>query len=187
MATLSVLRFSTTDGATIAIDALLALNDAGRFQPRDVAMVSWKPGERVPDLKRAGALRPQAPMGPGFWSLLCSHLFCLPAAAAAAGLAAGGAYCSLADLGIRDDFLQTIRERLTPGMSALFVLSDDANVDRLIRLLDSLPFTVASTNLSTRQLEGLLLGFGACPRPDAASGDPPPELPGKPAPGQPLH
>lgn len=175
MATLSVLRFSTTGGAAVALEVLLALHDSGQFRPRDVAMVSWKPCNRVPVLRPARALRPRAPMGPRFWNLLSSHLFCLPAAATAAGLPAGGTRCSLANFGIRDDFLRTIQDRLTPGTSALFVLTDDANVDRIILLLKDLAFTVASTSLSTRQLEGLRLGFGARPVADMNSNDPLPQ------------
>lgn len=186
MATLSVLRFSTAGGAAAALEVLLALHEAGRFRPGDLAMVSWKPRTRVPALRPVRTIRPRTPMGPGFWNLVSSHLFCLPAAAAAAGLPAGGTYCSLADLGIRDDFMRTIQARIKRGTSALFVLTDDANVDRVIQLLEDLDFTVASTNLSQLQFEGLRLGFGARMVVDRKSHDSPPRLPAHDS-GQPPH
>jgi len=102
-------------------------------------------------------------MAPAFWNLLWSHLFYLPAVVASAGLPPRGAFCSLADLGIRDDFQRTIQERLVPGTSAMFALTDDANVDRIILLLDRLAFTAVSTNLSLRQMEALRLGSGSTP------------------------
>jgi len=177
MATLSVLRFSTTCGAAIALEALRALTAAGQFASRGLALVSWEPGSRVPDLRSIPSPQPMAPMGAGFWSLLSIHLFQLPLAAATAGLPPGSTHCSLADLGIRDDFLRTVRDRVTPGTSALFVLTDDATVDPIIRLLQHLAFTVVSTSLSTRQVEALHFSFGAGPLADGDRDDP---LPGPP-------
>ena len=161
MATLSILRFSTAGGAAAALDEVRVLSAAGRLAARDLAMMSWKPGQRVPETRCVGMPLPNAPMGPSFWNLLFGHLFFLPAAAAAAGATLQSARWSLAGLGIRDDFLQTARKRLTPGTSALFVLTDDVNVDPVITLLGDLPFTVTSTNLSTRQLESLQMAFRA--------------------------
>jgi len=180
MATLSVLRFSTTGGAAAALESLQALNTAGQFAPRDLALLSWDHGRRLPDFRSVRSPPPQAPMGAGFWNLFAIHLFQLPLAVASAGLPAGSTRCSLAGLGIRDDFLRTVRDRVTSGTSALFVLTDDATVDPIIKLLQHLAFTVVSTSLSTRQVEALHFGFGAGPRADGEPDDP---LPGPPARG----
>jgi len=178
MATFSVLRFSTVAGAAAALRATQALRDAGRFRPRDLTILSWEPGMPVPEFRAVRDPEPHAPMGAAFWNLLYSHLFHVPLAAASAGLPGGGTFVSLAEFGIRDDFLQTLLDRLTPGTSALFALTDDTTVDRVILLLEHLEFTVASTTLSTRQVEALREGFRAGPM---ANGEPDDPLPGPPA------
>jgi uncharacterized membrane protein len=69
----------------------------------------------------------------------------------------------MASLGIHDDFLQTARDCLGPGSSALFLVTDDATVDPVIRSLANLSFTVMSTNLSRRQLDALRTAFRTGP------------------------
>jgi len=166
MATLSLLIFSTVEGAGAAQGEFRVVGGKGSLALRDAATMVWHPGERLPTLQHAGELQPREPMGMGFWNLLFTHLFVLPVAAAEAGVPAPTPTSSLAGLGIRDDFLQAGLRRLKPGMSALILLTDDANVDPVIRLLASLPFTVTSTNLSTRQLEALCAAFRPCPPED---------------------
>jgi uncharacterized membrane protein len=163
MATLSALIFGTVDGAMAAVAEVRILATARSLVPLDAATVAWRPDELRPDLRRATELQPRAPMGAGFWNLLFNHLFLLPMAAAEVGIPAQSLTGSLARLGIQDDFLRTGQRRLTRGTSALFLLTNDANVDPVIGLLASLPFTVTSTNLSTRQLEALRAAFGTGP------------------------
>jgi len=159
MATLSTLIFSTVGGAGAAQAEFRILGGKGSLALRDAATMVWHPGERLPALQHAGELQPREPVGMGFWNLLFTHLFVLPVAAAEAGVPAPSPTSSLAGLGIRDDFLQAGQRRLKPGTSAIFLLTDDANVDPVIHLLPGLPFTVTSTNLSTRQLEALRAAF----------------------------
>jgi uncharacterized membrane protein len=47
------------------------------------------------------------------------------------GAATGALAGSLADVGIDDHFINRVRDQVTPGTSALFVLSSDAVVDRV--------------------------------------------------------
>ena len=165
-------------GAAAALGDLRVLNAAGRLEARELALVSWEPGKQVPDIRPIQLPEPRGSIGAGFWNLLSIHLFQLPLAVASAGLPPGSAHCSLAALGIRDDFLRTVRDRVTPGTSALFLLTDNATVDPIIHLLQHLAFTVVSTSLSTRQVEALHCGFGAGPVADGDRDDP---LPGPPA------
>ena len=178
MATLSVLRFSSVGGASAALEDLRALHADGRVDPREMAVLSWEAGERLPDFRPVPSPPTRAPMGAGFWNLLSIHLFHLPLVAVSAGLSAHSASCCLADLGIRDGFIRTVQDRVTAGSSALFLLTDDATVDRIIHLLEHLAFTVVSTSLSTRQVEAWQFGFGAGPVADGERDDP---LPGPPA------
>ena len=161
MATLSILRFSTVGGAQAALANVRLLRTNEQLLPLDLAMTSWQPGSRLPEIHGIEPGLPHAPMGSGFWHLLFSALFFLPLAATEAGVPAWPGRWSLADLGIHDAFLATARDRLSPGSSALFLLTGDATVDRVIQLLEELPFTVMSTNLSNRQLEALRTAFNS--------------------------
>ena len=62
----------------------------------------------------------------------------------AAGGALGG---SLNDVGI-DDFIRQVREKVTPGTSALFALTSGATApERVIEELKQYDFEIISTNL----------------------------------------
>ena len=56
---------------------------------------------------------------------------------------------SLADAGIDDDFINRVRERVTPGTSALFLLSSDAVLDKIREAFASHEPELLFTNLST--------------------------------------
>ena len=147
-------------GGAAAIEAdVRVLCGKSLLNVRDAAAVAWLPGRHRPDFRRVGGLEPRAPMGDSFWHLLFGHVFLLPIAAAEAGLQMHAASCSLSQLGFLDDFVDSARRRVTPGTSALFLLTDDATVDRLLALMPPLDFTVTSTSLSNRQLQGLWCAF----------------------------
>jgi uncharacterized membrane protein len=163
MATLSALRFSGAGGHEAALAEVRTLNGSGRLVLSDLAIMSWSPERRLPDMRTASFPAEGMPMGERFWNLLFSHVFLLPLAAAEAGVPAQSARCLMASLGIHDDFLQTARDCLGPGSSALFLLTNDATVDPVIRSLANFSFTVMSTNLSRRQLDALRTAFWTGP------------------------
>jgi uncharacterized membrane protein len=67
----------------------------------------------------------------------------------AAGGALGG---SLNDVGIDDDFIRQVREKVTPGTSALFALTGGTTApDRVIDELRQYDFEIISTNLPEEQ------------------------------------
>ena len=159
MATLNAFLSMDVGGASAIEADVRSLCGRGLLHVRDAATVTWLPGQHRPDFRRVDGLEPGAPMGDAFWHLLFGHVFLLPIAAAEAGLPMHAAACSLSQLGILDDFVDSARRRVLPGTSALFLLTDDATVDRLLALLPPLDFTVTSTSLSNRQLQGLWCAF----------------------------
>ena len=50
----------------------------------------------------------------------------------AVGAAAGAFGGALADVGIDDDFINSLRSKIEPGTSALFVMTDNAVVDKVV-------------------------------------------------------
>ena len=70
-------------------------------------------------------------MGGAFWGLLFGLIFFVPLLGAAIGAASGALSGSLRDVGIDDSFINRVRDRVTPGTSALFLMSSDAVVDKV--------------------------------------------------------
>jgi uncharacterized membrane protein len=87
-------------------------------------------------------------------------IFFVPLLGAAIGAAAGALAGSLTDVGITDSFIREVREKVTPGTSALFLLSSEAVYDRLAAELQGFDAELISTNLSNEQEAQLRDAFG---------------------------
>ena len=151
MSALTVWRFESTDGAQEALDVLADLQKQQLIQVLDAAVVSWEVGKNKPktrelrDSKRVGAL------GGGFWGLLFGLIFFIPILGLAIGAATGALIGSMADVGISDSFIRDVREKVTPGTSALFLLSSDAVMDRVSDRFKNTHAELISTNLTNDQ------------------------------------
>jgi uncharacterized membrane protein len=151
MSSLTVWKFQTPFGAEAALQKLEGLQTQGLIQVQDAAIVSWEAGRKKPkteqmhDTKKGGAL------GGGFWGLLFGLIFFIPILGLAIGAATGALLGSLADVGISDQFIKTVRDKVTPGTSALFLLSSDAVMDKVQREFEGTEAELISTNLSEAQ------------------------------------
>jgi uncharacterized membrane protein len=65
-----------------------------------------------------------------------------------------------ADYGIDDKFIESTREKVTPGTSALFLLTSGAVVDKLAAALKGKKFEIIQTNLTQEQENKLREEFG---------------------------
>jgi uncharacterized membrane protein len=52
-------------------------------------------------------------------------IFLVPLLGAAVGAALGAWSTSIIDMGISDEFIDEVKQKVTPGTSALFLLTDD--------------------------------------------------------------
>ena len=77
----------------------------------------------------------------------------------AIGALMGGMSGAFADIGIDDDFINEVRENVTEGTSALFLLSRGAVVDRVAEEVKGLDFEIIETNLPKEQEEKLREAF----------------------------
>jgi uncharacterized membrane protein len=159
MSALTVWKFESTDGAQEALDVLADLQRQQLIQVLDAAVVSWEVGKNKPktrelrDTKKAGAL------GGGFWGLLFGLIFFIPILGLAIGAATGALIGSMADVGISDSFIRDVREKVTPGTSALFLLSSDAVMDRVTDRFKNADAELIKTNLSNEQESKLREAF----------------------------
>ena len=131
MATLTVWRFDTTEGAEQAARILDDLERADLVVVEDAATVTWEVGKRKPRTRQRTSTAVAGALGGGFWGLLFGLIFFVPLLGAAVGAASGAIAGSLSDVGIDDGFINRVRDQVTPGTSALFVLTSNAVVERI--------------------------------------------------------
>jgi uncharacterized membrane protein len=131
MATLTVWKFDTATGADDAETTLVSLSKDGLIKIHGAATVSWAEGRKKPKTRPLHSYAGVGAIGGAFWGLLFGLLFFVPFLGVALGATIGGVAGALTDVGIDDDFIEAVRRKVTPGTSALFVLSSDAVVDAI--------------------------------------------------------
>ena len=151
MASLTVWKFTTPYGAESALMKLQKLQAQQLIQVQDAAVVSWEPGKKKPKTREMHETGAAGALGGGFWGLLFGLIFFIPLLGLAIGAAAGALLGSMSDVGINDQFIKSVRKEVTPGTSALFLLSSDGVLDRLKGEFEGTEAELVSTNLSAEQ------------------------------------
>ena len=160
MATLSVLKFNDQSGADRVLLALQGMQEQQLITLEDAAVVSWPEDRKKPQTRQLHSTGGSGALGGAFWGFLFGLIFFIPLLGMAMGAAMGALGGPLADVGIDDDFINRVREKVTPGTSALFALTSGATEDRVIEELKQFDFEIISTNLPVEQEQKLREAFG---------------------------
>jgi uncharacterized membrane protein len=160
MATLSAWKFDSAEGAAEATEKLEDLIKASLIEVYDAAIVNWPLGKKKPKTHQLNHLAAGGALSGSFWGLLFGLIFFVPLIGVAIGAALGAMTGALVDTGIDDQFIESVREQVTPGTSALFVLSDNAVVDKVSDALKDSHAHLVSTNLSDEDEAKLREAFG---------------------------
>ena len=161
MATMTVWKFPTPDGADGAERTLKQLDKQGLIKVHDAAIVTYPEGAKKPKTKQLSGMAGVGALGGAFWGMLFGLIFLVPLLGAAVGAGIGALTGSLADVGIDDDFIKSVRDQIKPGTSALFVLSSDAVIDRVHEAFADQPMVLLETNLSHAEEQKLREVFAA--------------------------
>lgn len=161
MATLTVWKFDTEDGAERAVQTLERLSKQQLVAVEDAAVVTWRRGKKSPKTRQIHSLTGAGALGGAFWGMLFGLLFFVPILGMAVGAAAGAIGGALADVGIDDDFIAALRSRVEPGTSALFVLTSSAVLDKVKESFAEAKPELIHSNLSEDQEERLREVFAA--------------------------
>src|SRR5215207_8052924 len=160
MATLSVLKFNDPYGADRVLLALQGLQEQQMINLEDAAVVSWPQGNKKPTTRQLHSTSGAGALGGAFWGFLFGLIFFVPFLGAAIGAGMGALAGSMADVGISDDFIKQVREKVTEGSSALFALTSGATApDKIIDELKQYDFEIISTNLPEEQEKQLREAF----------------------------
>src|SRR5215203_60010 len=160
MATLSVLKFNDPSGADRVLLALQGMQERQLITLQDAAVVSWPEGRKKPKTRELSSMTGGGAAFGALWGFLFGLIFFVPLLGMAIGAGMGALSGSLADFGIDDDFIKQVRERVTPGTSALFALTSEATVDRVVEELKQFDFEIISTNLPAEEEQKLRETFG---------------------------
>jgi len=162
MATLVVFKFPTAEGANTMLHTLEGLQNQQLIEIHDGAVVTWPAGASKPKTSQlsksvttgAGAL------GGAFWGFLFGLLFFIPFFGLAVGAAMGALMGHFSNYGIDQNFIDQVRAKITPGTSALFLLSSGTVTDKVADAVKGQQFEILQTNLSKEQEDKLRADFG---------------------------
>ena len=126
MATLTAFKFETADGAQKGLDLAESLQKQGLIQVVDGAIVTWPQGKKKPKTEQLHSMGGVGALSGAFWGMLFGLLFFIPFLGLAIGAAIGGLMGHFSDYGIDDKFINSVRDQVTEGTSALFLLTDQA-------------------------------------------------------------
>ena len=151
MATLTVLKFDDPDGAKQALGILERLQTQELIKMVDSAIVKWPTTAKAPITRQTVSTAGIGAASGAFWGFLFGLLFFMPLLGMAIGAGAGALGGALADYGINDDFIKQTRDKVTPGTSALFLMTESVTIDKVVPELQSLNPELITSNLSAEQ------------------------------------
>jgi len=161
MKNLTVWKFDSADGAKNALEKLGKLAQQNLIILLDAAVVTWPEGKKKPKTRQATKLLAGGGALDGaFWGLLFGMIFFVPFFGMAMGAAVGAINGKFADFGIDDGFIKEVREKVTEGTSALFVLSGAGAEDKIQEAFAGTKMELIKSNLSDEQEAELRKHFG---------------------------
>lgn len=155
MATLTVLKFDTPGGAEQVLGAIQNLQKQQLIQLHDAAIVTWPEGKKKPKTRQLVNMAGAGALSGAFWGMLFGLIFLIPLFGMAVGAAMGALSGSFADVGIDDNFIKSIRNQVTEGTSALFLMTSNAVRDKVADSLKNYNFDIIASNLTKEEEDKL--------------------------------
>ena len=159
MTTFTVWKYPDPEGAAREESLLQTAQADGLVTIVDHAVVSWPEGAAKPETHHHHDDSKRGAGWGALWGILGGALFAIPVAGAVAGVAIGALAKSTQGTGITKDDLTRIRTEVVEGTSALFVVTEDADLDRLGERF-RFDTTLITTNLTDAERDTLMETFG---------------------------
>ncbi|MBV9579737.1 MAG: DUF1269 domain-containing protein [Chloroflexi bacterium] len=165
MATLTAWKFDSAGGADNALATLERLQRQQLITLIDGAVVTWPDGAKKPKTRQMHNTAAAGALGGAFWGMLFGLIFFIPLIGLAIGAGMGALMGSMTDVGIDDNFIKQVRDKVTPGTSCLFLYTANAVTDRIQdEFKDQLShMELIQSNLSKEQEDKLREAFGEEP------------------------
>lgn len=98
--------------------------------------------------------------GGALWGSLIGLIFLMPLMGLAIGAASGAIGGALTDVGVNDDFMKELGQKLTPGTSALILLIRKSTPDKMLPRIEHFGGHVIQTSLSDEEEQRLRTALG---------------------------
>ena len=160
MTTFTVWKFEDPGGAQRAASALQDAEAEGLVTIVDHAVMSWPLGAVKPETHHKHDDANRGAAWGALWGVLTGALFMVPVVGGVVGVAIGALAKATEGAGITKEDLARIRTEVVEGSSALFVVTEDSNLDRLGERFRGFDKKLLSTNLTEPERETLMETFG---------------------------
>jgi len=149
--------FDGADDAGLAAERIKNLAVGGVGDAGSWAVVRWHRDDRLPHSDVPVPTDRHLARAAWFWSLLLGVTFSVPSLGAELGSASGLGAGALTAAGIHDTFMNRLRDEVTPGRSALLVLTDLTGAPALQALVQRRDVPVVTHVYFTPRQEAALL------------------------------
>ena len=160
MAAFTVWKFDTLDGAAHAESVLEDCQAEGFLRQQANLGGEVPEGDEHPSMSHGNDEKWRGTGWGALWGVLVGALFFVPVVGGVVGAAIGAISKMTEDAGITKEQLETIRTELTPGTSALFVVTESGDLDRVGERLRGIHSKLVATNLTDGERQILLETFG---------------------------
>lgn len=147
MAQLIVLGVADRETAEKALDIASELGKQELLRLEDAAY-AYKDDKGRPRIHQTFHLTGYGAAGGALWGTLIGMLFLNPLLGLVVGAGTGAIAGKLSDVGIDDDMIKQIGSELEKDRAAVFLLADEATIDRVVDAFKPLHPTVIQTNLT---------------------------------------
>lgn len=159
LATLTAVKFNDPNQADNVLHILQDLQSQQLIQIQDAAIVRWPSDAKKPKTQHLSDMTGVGALGGAFWGLLFGLLFFVPFLGLAIGAGMGALFGHMAKGGIDENFINQVKAKVTPGTSALFLLTTNVVEDRVVSALQGIDLEIVATNLSAEEEEQLREAF----------------------------
>lgn len=150
---LIVVAFDHFDDARNALSSLRDLESDGRIRFEDTALVERDPDGTTHVKNEVSGTTETATVVGAVVGAIVGFVF--PVAGLVIGAAAGAALGASMKTGVEGSFVDEVKETLTPGRSALFLVLEESQSDATLAALRQFSGEVVQTTLSTEAEEAL--------------------------------
>ena len=160
MTTFTVWKFEDPDGADRAAGVLKDAAAEKLVKIDDHAVVRWPVGAPQPTVHHGHDETKHGAGWGALWGLMVGTLFLVPIIGGIAGAAIGAISKATQDAGITKEQLEKIRTEVTEGTSALFLVTEQGDLDRLGERFHGDNSKLIATNLTDEERDVLYETFG---------------------------
>ena len=159
MSTLIAIAYPDASTAEQVRTDLLQATKEHLVQLEDAVVVEHQADGKI-KLHQAVSTAGAGAAGGAMWGGLIGLLFLAPLVGMAIGAASGGLAGKLSDVGINDDFMKQLGNKLPQGAAALIALGRSDAPDKVLERLSHYGGDVIQTSLSSEEEERLRVALG---------------------------